>query len=106
MTRRHVSAGLALAFTLSAPAFGQEVGNVVFFHPDGTGVNHWTAARMHIVGPDGQLNWDRLPGIGVYTGHMRDRLTATSHGGATTHAYGIKTVADSFGLDGKETITA
>ncbi|MEO0427232.1 MAG: alkaline phosphatase [Pseudomonadota bacterium] len=106
MTRRRVSTGLALAVALSAPALSQEVGNVVFFHPDGTGVNHWTAARMHTVGPDGQLNWDRLPGIGVYTGHMRDRLTATSHGGATTHAYGIKTVADSFGLDGKETITA
>ncbi|MEM6973259.1 MAG: alkaline phosphatase [Pseudomonadota bacterium] len=105
---RLTTTALALTFVLGtagSPA-AQETGNVVFFHPDGTAVNHWTAARMHTVGPDGTLNWDRLPGIGVYTGHMRDRLTGTSHGGATTHAYGVKTVADSFGLDGTAPITA
>lgn len=74
-------------------------GNVVFFHPDGAAVNHWTAARIHTVGPDGQLHWDRLPGIGVYTGHMADRLTGSSHGGATVHAYGIKVAVDSFGMN-------
>lgn len=90
----------------AAPAEGAAAGNVIFFHPDGTGVNHWLAARVHTVGPDGELNWDRLPGIGVYTGHMADRLTGTSHGGATVHAYGVKVQADSFGLDGTEEITA
>ncbi|WP_217358751.1 alkaline phosphatase [Thalassococcus sp. S3] len=84
----------------------QETGNVIFFHPDGSGVNHWGAARMHVAGPDGELNWDRLPAIGVYTGHMADRLTGTSHGGATVHAYGVKVVNDSFGLNGTEEITA
>lgn len=104
--------GLALAAALSLPvaatAAAQDgrTGNVIFFHPDGTGVNHWGAARMHIVGPDGELNWDRLPGIGVYTGHLADRLTGTSHGGATVHAYGVKVVNDSFGLNGTEQITA
>ncbi|WP_208349139.1 alkaline phosphatase [Pseudaestuariivita rosea] len=95
--------GLALgASTVAA----QDTGNVIFFHPDGTGLNHWTAARMHIAGPDGQLNWDRLPGIGVYTGHMADQVTGTSHGGATVHAYGVKVQADSFGMNGTEEITA
>jgi alkaline phosphatase len=28
-------------------------GSVVFFHPDGTGANHWSAARMYFKGPDG-----------------------------------------------------
>ena len=98
--------GFALALMLSAPGWAETTGNVVFFHPDGTGANHWTAARMHIVGPDGTLNWDRLPEIGVYKGHMSDNLTATSHGGATTHAYGVKVKADSYGQDGKETLTA
>jgi len=37
---------------------------------------------------------------------MKDSLTGTSHGGATTHAYGVKVVADSFGLDGHKEITA
>jgi alkaline phosphatase len=105
-------AGAALALILaSTSAFAQEaaaptIGNVVFFHPDGTGVNHWLAARVAFAGPDGELNWDRLPGIGVYTGHLSDRLTGTSHGGATIHAYGVKVQADSFGLDGTEEITA
>ncbi|NBN79543.1 alkaline phosphatase [Microvirga tunisiensis] len=94
--------------TLAAPALAQTAttGNVIFFHPDGTSVNAWGAARMHLVGPDGELNWDRLPAMGVYTGHMQDRLTGTSHGGATVHAYGVKVQADSFGLDGSTPITA
>ena len=100
-----VSAGVGLMLA-AAPVSAQETGNVVFFHPDGTSVNHWGAARMHVVGPDGTLNWDGLPGLGVYTGHMSDRLTGTSHGGATVHAYGVKVVNDSFGLNGTEVITA
>ncbi len=97
----------ALALVLSAaPAAAQETGNVIFFHPDGTGVNHWTAARIAHKGPDGELNWDRLPAIGVYTGHMKTRLTGTSHGGATVHAYGVKVHHDSFGLDRDQEITA
>ena len=97
---------LALMATLITPATAQDTGNVIFLHPDGTGVNHWLAARMHIVGPDGALNWDRLPEMGVYTGHMLDRVTGTSHGGATVHSYGVKTVADSFGMNGKEPLIA
>lgn len=100
------ASAIALSLGLSAPAAAQETGNVIFFHPDGSGVNHWLAARMHTVGPDGELNWDRLPGLGVYTGHMADRVTGTSHGGATVHAYGVKVIGDSFGLNGTEEITA
>jgi alkaline phosphatase len=84
----------------------QELGSVVFFHPDGMGVNTWGAVRMMTVGPDGRLNWDRLPYMAVYTGHMKDRLTSTSHGGATVHAYGVKVLADSYGMDGKEPLTS
>lgn len=109
MTRRASLLAATATFVLALatmPAAAQDTGNVIFFHPDGTGVNHWGAARMHVVGPDGTLNWDRLPGLGVYTGHMSDRLTGTSHGGATVHAYGVKVVNDSFGLNGTEEITA
>ncbi|MEL7026789.1 MAG: alkaline phosphatase, partial [Pseudomonadota bacterium] len=96
----------ATATFCASAALAQDAGNVVFFHPDGTGVNHWLAARMHTVGPDGELNWDKLPAIGVYTGHMADRVTGTSHGGATVHAYGIKVRADSFGMNETEMLTA
>ncbi|MEM9350788.1 MAG: alkaline phosphatase [Pseudomonadota bacterium] len=101
-----LSAMSALAISLASAGQAQETGNVIFFHPDGTGVNHWLAARMHTVGPDGELNWDKLPALGVYTGHMADRVTGTSHGGATVHAYGVKVRADSFGMNETEMLTA
>ena len=47
-----------------------------------------------------------MPHMAVYTGHMKDRLTSTSHGGATVHAYGVKVLADSYGMDGTEPLTA
>jgi alkaline phosphatase len=115
---RHVVAlGLALAVGIGAAlqgvwlpggtaAAGPQAASVIFFHPDGMAVNHWGAVRMLVAGPDGRLNWDLLPHMAVYTGHMKDGLTGSSHGGATVHAYGVKVVADSFGLDGDRAITA
>ncbi len=39
--------------------------------------------------------------MAVYRGHMLDRLTGTSNGGATVHAFGYKvTGPGSFGQDG------
>jgi alkaline phosphatase len=58
------------------------------------------------VGPDGALNWDRLEHIGIYKGHMKNSLGATSHGGATSHAFGVKVVWDSYGMDGREALTS
>jgi len=76
-------------------------GNVVFLHPDGAGVSHWAAARFYWQGPDATLNWDRLPQMAVYRGHMEELLTGTSNGGATTHAFGFKVEGlGSFGKDG------
>jgi alkaline phosphatase len=76
-------------------------GSVIFVHPDGAGISHWQAARFYWAGPDAELNWDRLPEIAVYRGHMADSLSATSNGGGTTHAYGIKVGSAAFGTDGK-----
>jgi alkaline phosphatase len=80
---------------------GFPTGNVIFFHPDGAGLNHWQAARLYFRGADGVLNWDRLPHMAVYRGHMENLLHGTSHGAATTHAFGYKVDAfGSFGMDG------
>jgi alkaline phosphatase len=81
-------------------------GNVIFFHTDGYGLSHWCALRTYLVGPDGRLNWDRLPYMAPYTGHKKDALTGSSHGTGTTHAYGVRVLRDSFGLDGIQPITA
>ena len=70
----------------AGPSAAQQTGNVIFFHPDGAGVKHWGALRFLIAGPDGELNWDKLPAMAVYRGHMKDALTGTTHGGATVHA--------------------
>lgn len=75
--------------------------SVIFIHPDGAGVSHWQAARFFWAGPDADLNWDRMPSIAVYRGHMADALSATSNGGGTTHAYGVKVDSNAFGTDGR-----
>lgn len=80
--------------------------NVIFYHPDGYGMSHWNALRTLTVGPRGRINWDRLPHMAIYTDSMKDALTASSHGGATIHAYGVKVARDSFGLDRHSEITA
>lgn len=72
-------------------------GSVIFIHPDGASSATWAAARALHVGPDGELEWDRLPNVAVYRGHLADSLTATSNGGATVHAYGVKVDHDAFG---------
>ncbi len=75
----------------------QTTGSVIFIHPDGTGTNAWAAARALYVGPDNDLHWDRLPAMALYRGHMADCLTATSNGGATTHAFGLRVASDAYG---------
>jgi len=73
-------------------------GNVIFIHPDGTSVSHWNAARAYWYGPDSIMNWDQLPEVAVYRGHMSNGLNGTSNGGATTHAFGYKVNGeDSYG---------
>jgi alkaline phosphatase len=44
--------------------------------------------------------------IGVYRGHMKDAMGATSHGGATSHAYGVKVAWDSYGMDGTDPVVS
>ncbi len=109
MDRRSLFATTSLAVAAVAGAQAQPAaaaGSVIFFHPDGFGVNHWGALRMATVGPDGRTSWDRLPHSAVYLGHMKDGLTGTSHGGATIHAFGVRVQADSFGMDGATPIRA
>lgn len=107
MTKNRMLLLAALIFAVlsvgvvSAQTEEMATGNVIFFHPDGSGMSHWNAARMYWYGPDALLNWDQLPEMAVYRGHMSDRLTGTSNGGATVHAFGYKVVGPgSFGQDG------
>lgn len=93
----------------SAQASPKPTGNgAIFFHPDGTSASHWDATRILNYGPDGELNWDRLPFIAPYRGHLADQLGGTSNAGAVTHATGTRAYSASFGLDpeGNEYVSA
>lgn len=95
--------GAALATTaLAAP----RTGSAIFLHPDGAGTTAWLGLRFLDAGPDGRLNWDRLPSVAFYDGRMSDALTASSNSGATVHAYGVRVVRDSYGMNGKQPLTA
>lgn len=111
--QRWALAGSLTPFLLIGSAMAQSTptptGNgAIFFHPDGTSASHWDATRILNYGPDGQLNWDRIPVMTTYRGHLLDQVGGTSNAGAVTHATGTRVHASSFGLDpdGNEYISA
>ncbi len=78
-------------------------GNVIFLHPDGTSQASWMATRWLEVGPAGDLHWDRLPRLALYDGRLTDALSASSNGGATVHAWGVRAAHAAFGFPAPET---
>ena len=99
-----ITAGMLRYSTTSAQDI--PTGNVIFIHPDGTSLATWNATRLLCYGTDGTLNWDRLSHIGLYQGHTKNTLTASSQAGATIHAYGVKVDYDSYGMDGTKPLTS
>ncbi|UCG86755.1 MAG: alkaline phosphatase [Gemmatimonadota bacterium] len=99
-------AAIFCATHLAAQQGQPQLGSAIFIHPDGSSVSAWSAARLLTVGPDGQMNWDRLEHLGVYRGHLTNSLGSTSHGGATAHAFGVKVPFDSYGMSGTEPLTS
>lgn len=89
---------IVIFISLNFSQTNSEKGNVIFIHPDGTGLADWNALRILKVGPDNDLNWDKMNSIGLYQGHLRNGVTASSNAGATIHAYGVKADVDDFGM--------
>ena len=90
---------LLLALVSAALAeSGGRTGSVIFLHPDGASLSSWMATRFLEVGPAGRLEWDRLPRVAVYDGRLTDSLAASSNGGATVHAWGVRAAHLSFGF--------
>lgn len=91
----------------SIPSFSQSAtGNVIFLHPDGTGLSTWNILRILKVGPDSNINWDKLPNIALYRSHTKNSITTSSNAGATMHAFGVKANYESFGMENGEVVTA
>ena len=90
---------LIISLTFSFDTLAQsQIGNVIFIHPDGTSLSDWNALRIFTAGPDSSINWDRMSGIGLYQGHIRDKVSSSSNAGATVHAYGVKADYHDFGM--------
>lgn len=96
--RSPLSAVLAVAFATSlASPFAQAAGSAIFLHPDGMGANTWMATRLHTVGVDGRLAWDRLPRVALYVGPTLEAVNQSSNAGATTHAWGLRVDLEAYG---------
>jgi len=94
---------LLLPVLLSAQ---NKTGSVIFLHPDGASLSHWSAMRTLYYGPDAICGWDKLPNIGLYREHCQDNLTPESNSGATMHSYGVKVKKSSYGMNGTDTIVS
>lgn len=95
MLRRYL---LGLCAPLLLSAVTSKAGSVIFLHPDGTSLTSWMATRFVEVGPAGELNWDRLPRVALYDGRLTDALSASSNGGATVHAWGVRAPHVAYGF--------
>ncbi len=84
--------------TPSLQAASTEQRSVIFIHPDGANASHFTAARLLLHGPDGELQWDKLPHVAIYKPHILDNLQAGSVGGAVAHASGVRSNFNYYGL--------
>jgi alkaline phosphatase len=97
--------GILILISLGAvPVLAQD--SAILFNVDGASQTHWMAARWALAGPDGELNWDRLPHTADYRNHVRDILVTGSNSGCTAHAYGKKVPQPSIGSDGGQPLQA
>jgi len=71
--------------------------SVIYYQVSGAGLSAWQLARFLKVGPDGDLNWDRLPTISLMRSHALDRLATSGGASATTHSHGINVSWDTCG---------
>lgn len=97
MIGKGLIAVVSLLMAMAMPT-DAEAENVIFIHPDGTSQGHFTAVRLLFYGPDGILNWDRLPNVAVTKNHIANRLSPDSVSGAVAHAAGVKTNRGYYGL--------
>lgn len=108
MWRALAASVLFLAVAQAGEAQTPKTGSAIFYHVDGAGIAQWQMARMVMAGPDGEINWDKLPHVAVYRGHAEDTVTPSSNAGATMHAYGVKVPYEGYGTDkeGKRPVSA
>lgn len=80
--------------------------SAILVNIDGSTTELWAATRWKVVGPDGDLNWDRLPGLADFRFHPKGILTSGSGPSCTAMAYGVNVGFASFGTDRGRPLTA
>jgi len=70
------------------------VRNVILFIGDGMGLSHIAVTRIHLLGPEGRLNIERMPVTGLVNTHSLNNLVTDSAAGGTALATGFKTHND------------
>ncbi|WP_214406848.1 alkaline phosphatase [Pseudonocardia lacus] len=102
------TAALVVALTTAPPAEPGPVAvasgparSVIFINGDGMGEAHRAAGRLHLVGPEGQLQMDQLPHSGSLTTDPDDPGSAItdSAAGASAWATGQKTYNGAVSVD-------
>jgi len=58
-----------IALSSGCSLFEPAPGSVILIRPDGASSATWAAARALHVGPDNDMNWDRLEQMALYRGH-------------------------------------
>jgi len=76
-----------------------EVRNVVLLVADGMSLASLTAARVHLLGPEGRLRLERFPVTGLVLTHSAETLVTSSDTAATSLSTGRKTRKGRVGTD-------
>jgi alkaline phosphatase len=68
-----------------------KIKNVILLIGDGTGLAQISSGQLHLVGPDGYLNLQRMPVTGIVKTQSSSSLITDSAAGATAYSCGMKT---------------
>jgi alkaline phosphatase len=76
----------------------ERVKNIIFCIGDGMGLSQTALTRICELGPDGMLNMERMPVVGIMRTHSLDSLVTDSPAAGTALATGVKTDTGMIGM--------
>jgi alkaline phosphatase len=76
----------------------EKVKNIIFCIGDGMGLTQTAFTRIQELGPDGMLNMEKMPVVGIIRTHSLDSLVTDSPAAGTALATGMKTNTGMLGM--------
>lgn len=77
---------------------GEKVKNIIFCIGDGMGLSQTALTTIQELGPDGMLNMQKMPVVGIIRTHSLDSLVTDSAAAGTALATGVKTNTGMLGM--------